>query len=65
MSKCQFPNGLVIKPDGVHELDPCIYEVVERWGNVTVEVLRCEMCGSVQIEWHRQEDTVDLREAEP
>lgn len=62
--KCEFPDGVVIKPDGIHELDPCKYEVVERWGNVTVDVLRCPVCGTVEIMWTKQEDTVDLLEGD-
>jgi hypothetical protein len=23
--RCRFPDGLAVKPDGVHELDPCVY----------------------------------------
>lgn len=58
--KCQFPGGVVIKPDGVNELDPCIYEEVERYANVTVSINRCKVCGHVSIEWMRQEDTEQL-----
>ena len=46
MHKCEFPNGMVIKPDGVNELDPCIYEVVEKYANVTIEVLKCKTVGT-------------------
>ena len=40
--KCSFPDGIVIKPDGVNELDPCVYEEVERYRNCTVIVSRCQ-----------------------
>ena len=60
--KCQFPEGVTIKPDGVHELDPCIYEEVERYANVTVIVNRCKRCGHVELMWLRPEDTVKLDE---
>lgn len=59
-TKCHFPEGIVIKPDGKHELDPCMYEVVERYANVTVEVRRCKNCGHIDIAWKRQEDTIEL-----
>lgn len=63
MEKCSFPPGIIIKPDGVHELEsPCIYDVVERWSNVTVEVLRCRNCGDVTVQWIRQDDTYDSME---
>jgi len=60
MHKCSFPDGITIKPDGVNELDPCIYQEIERWGNVTVSVKRCMVCGNIDISWTRQEDTVEL-----
>ena len=60
MSKCSFPNGMVIKPDGVNELDPCNYEEVERYSNVTVSIRRCKNCGHIDIAWYRQDDTEEL-----
>ena len=57
MDKCKFPDGVTIKPDGVNDLDPCIYEEVEKYANVTVTVLRCARCGHTEILWERQEDT--------
>lgn len=59
MGKCAFPDGMTIKPDGINELDPCSYELLEKHINVTVEVLRCKKCGHIEILWHRQEDTID------
>lgn len=55
--KCSFPEGLTIKPDGIHELDPCVYETIETYKNVTVEVRQCMKCGRTDIVWIRQEDT--------
>lgn len=57
MHKCKFPDGLTIKPDGIHDLDPCIYEVTETIRNVTVEILRCKRCGHIEISWRSQDDT--------
>ena len=57
MSKCEHPGGIIIKPDGVNELDPCIYEDVEIYKNVTVIASRCIYCGHIEISWVRQEDT--------
>ncbi len=57
--KCQLPDGVSIKPDGINELDPCIYEDIEMHTNVTVIVSRCKNCGNIDISWRRQEDTVD------
>ena len=57
MDKCKFPNGITIKPDGVNELDPCKYEDIEKYANVTVTISRCKRCGHIEISWERQEDT--------
>lgn len=58
--KCSFPDGIAIKPDGVNELDPCVYEEVERYANVTVIISKCRNCGHIEVSWMRQEDTVEL-----
>ena len=59
-SKCSFGDGITIKPDGVHELDPCVYEIKEIHRNVTVIVRQCHKCGNVDISWTAQEDTEDV-----
>lgn len=56
MEKCNF-GGIVIKPDGVNELDACLYEEVERYKNVTVIINKCKKCGNIDISWLRQDDT--------
>ena len=56
MSKCQFPNGMKIKPDGTNELDPCIYEDIEIHTNCTVIVSKCTKCGSLEISWVKNDD---------
>ena len=60
MCKCKWPNDIVIKPDGVNELDPCIYQTVEAYANVIVEIQRCKKCGHTEVVWHRTEDTVPI-----
>lgn len=57
--KCEFPNGMFIKPDGRNELDPCLYDIVEVHRNVDVNILRCRECGHVEVEWIRRPDTTD------
>lgn len=57
MSKCQLPDGITIKPDGVNELDPCAYTLMEEHRNATVRVYQCPKCGSVDISWVKQDDT--------
>lgn len=57
--KCSF-GDITIKLDGVNELDPCVYEVVEKYHNVTIEVLKCKKCGHVEISWYRQDDTEEV-----
>ena len=54
LPKCQFPDGVVVKPDGVNELDPCLYEEIEVVKHCTVHVLRCQRCGHIEIEWERE-----------
>ena len=56
MSRCQWPDGMEIRPDGVHRLDPCTYDVIEEHRGVTVRVLRCRRCGHQEIEWTREVD---------
>lgn len=46
--KCCYPNGLVIKPDGQNELDPCIYKDIEMHTNVTVIVSIWSTNGSIK-----------------
>lgn len=58
--KCCWPEGMVIKPDGINELDPCVYEDIEIYTNVTVIVSRCKNCGNIDIRWMRQEDTEEV-----
>lgn len=58
--KCKWPGNIVsVKPDGVNELDPCVYETKEIHRNVTVEINQCKVCGNIEIVWHRQDDTED------
>ena len=56
LQQCSCGN-VIIKPDGVNELDPCFYEVQEKYQNVTVEISKCGKCGKVDISWFRQENT--------
>lgn len=60
MHKCRWLPGLAVKPDGIHELDPCVYEEIAVYRNVTVTVSRCRRCGHMDISWVRQEDTEEL-----
>lgn len=56
--RCSF-GDVSIKPDGVNELDPFLYETLETHRNVTVEVIRCKNCGHIEVLWKRQENTED------
>lgn len=58
-NKCSFGEA-VIKPDGIHEIDPCIYEDIEMYANVTVIISRCKKCGHIEVSWMRQEDTEEI-----
>lgn len=50
-------NGLIFKPDGENELDPCVYQIIEKYKNVTVEIGECIYCGNVDVSWIRQDNT--------
>lgn len=58
--KCSFPAGVSIRLDGVHELDPCVYEEIERYRNVTVIISRCKNCGHIDVSWERQDNTEEI-----
>ena len=60
MDKCKFPDGVVVKLDGVHETKPHAYRLKQKLKNVTVEILECSECGDVSIGWYRQEDTEEI-----
>ena len=58
--KCTFPGGIIFKPDGENELDPCVYVDIEKYANVTVTISRCKRCGNTMISWERQDDTEEI-----
>lgn len=60
MEKCSYPDGMTIRPDGINELDPCIYEDIEIYKNATVIVSKCKKCGHIEISWKRQENTEEV-----
>ena len=62
MCKCTLPKGLVIKPDGVHELAPGLFETEQVLTNCTVEVLRCKHCGEYELSWYRTAATEEVPE---
>ena len=66
MAKCSF-DGYSIRPDGIHDLDPCLYEDIEIHTNCTVIVSRCKKCGHVEISWIKNDscDSFDPRTNEP
>lgn len=61
-AKCSHPNGFKILPDGVHELDPCVYEEVESYANVRLTLLKCKKCGHMDFEWRYEKDILDEEE---
>lgn len=56
----QCRHDVIIRPDGVHELDPCVYQDTEIHTNCTVIVSRCVRCGKMEVSWVRTEGTEDL-----
>lgn len=61
MKKCCYPNGMTIKPDGINELDPCLYEDIGTYKNVTIMISKCKNCGHVEISWKRQSNTEEVK----
>lgn len=53
--RCSFGDGVTIKPDGIHEVDPCVYEEVETVKHCTVHVMRCKRCGHMEFMWEREQ----------
>ena len=63
--KCTFGDQnteITVKPDGRNELDPCLYQEIGTYENVTVHILRCVRCGHIEVEWERQDNTIDITE---
>lgn len=58
--RCSFLSGMKMSLDGVHEVDPCVYEDVEIHTNATVIVSRCKNCGGYSVSWHRTNETEDI-----
>ena len=59
MAECSWGEGIAVKPDGVHELDPHIYEVAEIHTGVIVAIRRCINCGKQSTAW--MQDTEENR----
>ena len=57
--KCGF-DGIEVRPDGVNVLDPCLYEDMAMYKNVTVIVSKCKRCSHIELSWLRQEDTEEI-----
>ncbi len=55
--KCSWGEGISFRPDGEHELDPCIYEDVQIFKNVTVIISRCIRCGNISMGWQFQKNS--------
>ena len=62
--RCQLPEGLTFKPDGVNEVDPCLYEEIETVRHCTVHVMQCVRCGHIEISWERESTAVPDDEEE-
>lgn len=68
---CEYPEGMTmaVQTDtGLVEIDPCVYEEIERHENVTVIVSRCIHCGNIDISWveegENEEDYSDDQQSE-
>lgn len=52
-SKCNTEYTVYL---GEYEVDPCVYEEIERHENVTVIVNKCKNCGHIDISWEKEND---------
>ena len=48
--RCHHKDGDYVKI-GEHDIDPCLYEEIERHYNCNVIVSRCKRCGNIDISW--------------
>ena len=62
--KFKCSSNVVIKPDGETELDPCVYELVDRRENCIVEVFQCQNCGHIEVTWIDKDKHPELVEEE-
>jgi len=53
LQECRWPEGVTVKPDGVHEADAHEWVEEEIVENAKVQVLRCKTCGVVSCGWTR------------
>lgn len=57
---CKFDGDIKIFPDGVNELSPHLFETIEYYKNVDVEVVKCKRCGEVSFRWYRTPETEEI-----
>ena len=53
---CKHQDGSISSMFGI-PVDPCVYQDIEAYRNVTVIVSKCIHCGAIDIRWKSQEDT--------
>ena len=57
MPKCKCENPVSMHPHGADfEVDPCVYEEIERHEGVTVIISKCKNCGHIDVSWERGEE---------
>jgi hypothetical protein len=64
MCRCSYPEGMVIKPDSINELDPCLYETTNIFTNCIVEISKCVRCGNISVTWKRTDRTIEVPDCE-
>lgn len=53
--KCSWGEGEQVTLFG-HEVDPCVYEVMETHHGCKVEVSKCKYCGHIDISWEVEDN---------
>lgn len=62
MRKCEhnLDGQIFLDPEMNLELDRCVMRQEAVYKNVTVEILRCPICGKREIGWYKQPDTEEI-----
>lgn len=62
--KCKFLDNAIVKPDGINELDPCLYETEAVYTNCIVEISKCVNCGNISVSWRRTDRTQEIDQSD-
>lgn len=61
---CFMPDGIIIKPDGIHEAEAHVYDSDVCYSNISLCIWKCKKCGHYSLQWRKQPDTNTISENE-